>query len=376
MRVVVVETTTGKVVGDLRFSEPPGWGFGLNQAGAWEAAVSLADVDKTYLWSLLDFWRYSWAVASGNQVLQCGPAIAASYTDDTSATLRVTGAGIWALFNAKRLAVNPSWTSATSVTTPAADINLGPFSLHTIAKQLVVGDLSRPGHSLPIVTPANITGIDTRWYPGYELAPVGQRLQELTQVEQGPEVEFRPEWTDSTQTAIQWRMRIGNPYLGQLGYPHAFDYGRGLTQVDVELDGSALVTAHFTKGEGTDRAMLYGYAEDVSLVNAGWPALEDADSDHTSASDQNTLNGWATGHLNTYGSQVQIHAITMRMDGTDGQGKATGSPTLDLISAGDNATLNIRGHRLLPDGQIGVRILGIEAGPDINTAKLTVQEIR
>lgn len=369
-------TVTGQIVGDIPFIGTPSWSFGVDLDGSWGVTVRISDVGKAYLLSLLDMWRYSWGIAWGGMLMQCGPATAANIPDDANGTAQIAGTGIWGLLTAKRLVISSAWSPSTPVTDPVADVNIGPTSLHTIAKRLVLEDLSRTGHDLPIVLPDDIDGVNSRNYYGYELAPVGQRLHELTQVDGGPEVEFRPRWVDDNQTAVQWYMRIGNPSLGQLGYPHAFDYPKGVIQLPVSIDASLMTMAHFTKGAGTDRTMQVGYDTDPTLINAGWPALEDADANHTSATEQDTLDGWAAAYVSTYNAPVTVNNLIVRLDGTDGEGNPTGSPTLDLVSAGDNAQVTTKNHSLLPDGALGMRILSIENGSDATTAKLNVQEIR
>lgn len=371
-RLFVAETVTGKIVRDMPFVGYPQWSYGLNQAGALSLKVPIGPIDKTELRSLLDYWRLSWGLSWGNHIWQCGPVVTYRYGDaEGPPTIDVGCAGIWALFSSKRVIANPSWTGV-SLAEPAADVALTNLSLHTIAKRLVQNDLARNGN-LPIVLPSDITGTQERNYPGYDMAHVGERLAQLTQVIDGPEVEFRPEYTDSTRTYMQWTMRTGNPRLGNLGLPHAWDYGRALTHVDEDGDGSKQQFRTFVRGNGMERALLIGHFEDTSLVGLGWPMLESIDGNHSSATEITTLSGWAQADVQTYRRGTNTWSARVRIDGTDGRGRRTGAPALDIVSVGDNATLNMRDHRWIPDGLYGQRILAVSSGGDLATAQLGLQ---
>lgn len=378
-RLFVASTVSGTVVADVPFVGNPQWGARLNEVGSLQVDVPLGGtgIDKADLDGYVASWRWTWGLAYGSCIVQAGPVVGERY-DGTSQHTTIAATGLWGLFSGKRVLVNPAWSPGLHWEQATYDVILDG-SLHTIAKRLIETDLSRTGHQLPIVLPEDIAGTAQRTYYGYDLAYVGARLQELTQVDDGPEVEFRPEWTDSTHSAIQWRMRIGNPRLGQLGYPHAWDYGQALTTVGVDTDGSTQTFGHWCKGDGMERTTTGSYVEDRSLVdgvggNYGWPMLEDVDSDHSSARDFLTLRGWSTAYVATHHYGTRLLSATVRVDGTDGQGHQTGSPSLDVITSGDNARLTVRGHRRLPDGTYSQRILGLGPGPDLSTVALTLQE--
>ncbi|MGB3443897.1 MAG: hypothetical protein WBA97_34600 [Actinophytocola sp.] len=372
-RLFAAETVTGRIIEDIPLVGTPQWNYGINQAGALQVTVPIGAIHKQTLRALLDYWRISWGLSWGSHIFQAGPVVTSRFNDaEGPPTLSVGAAGIWSLFTTKRVLANPAWVG-TNLAAAEADVNLTSLSLHTIAKRLVQNDMTRNG-SLPIVLPADIAGTAERTYPGYDMAYVGERLAQLTQVIDGPEVEFRPEYTDDTRTAIRWKMRIGNPRLGNLGLPHAWDYGRGaLTHVDEDSDGSQQQFRVWARGNGMERSLLYGYHADTSLVAAGWPQLDGIDNDHSSATETATLNGWARADVETYRTPVVKLAARIRLDGRDGRGQATGSPAVSEVEVGDNAAFNVRDHRWLPDGEYGQRIIGVSSGGDFQTAQLTLQ---
>jgi hypothetical protein len=165
-------------------------------------------------------------------------------------------------------------------------------------------------------------------------------------------------------------MMIGNPRLGQLGYPHVFDYGHALAALSVTVDGTAMTFRHLARGSGQDRSLVYGDSgADDALINAGFPALANADSDHASTGDVNLLNSYATATQATYRTAVRSFTATCRVDGNDV------SPALTALSVGDTAIFSVRRHSALPDGDYPVRILQLASGPDSSTYAMTVHSI-
>lgn len=376
-RVFVASTTTGAIVADMPWTGVPRWDYRLNVAGGLTVTVPLGAVDRADLDELTTPWRWTWGYAWGSHILQAGPVVTDRYADQQGPpTIDVGCTGLWNIWN-RRVLLNPSWAEGQNVADPAADRTLTGLTLRTIAKRLIQGDLSRTGHSLPVALPADdAPGTNERSYPGYDLAMVGERLSQLTQVINGPEVEFRPRFTSSARTAIEWEMRVGSPRLGQLGYPHAWDYGQALANVDYDRDGSNQTFGHFERGNGMERGLLSAYQDDkilVGLSQYAWPDLETVGMSSTSDTDTANLQAKADGYVATHSRPVITWSATVRIDGTNGQGYPTRSPSLDVIRAGDNATFHLEGHRRIADGTYTRRILGASSGPTLDTANLVLQ---
>lgn len=392
--VRVFETRTGRVAGTIPYLGVPQWSRGINTAGSWRVTVPL-DTDELpldFLNGVTDPWLWSWAICQGTKVWQAGPVIGESYDGGTTTTF--TGGGLLKLFTDKRVLVNPTRASLSGVTALDADTLFGPsgyvptiggtvpagnqdLSLHTIAKRLIQQDISTPGRELPIVFPADIAGDSAREYPGYDLASLGQRLMELSQVINGPEFEFAPEFVDTqSKQYIQWNMRIGNPYLGNLGFAHYWEYRKALVDTKFDTDGGYRITRDFERGNGMSRDLVIGFAD---APIGGAPAemiLENVGSDHTSASDTATLNAWATATVagGAVGSPTLQHVV--RLAGDDGSGFATGSPKLAEVDPGDNCTAvysDTRPHPRLGGGTVAARIIDMSNGSDDATANLGCQ---
>jgi hypothetical protein len=349
-RLFVASTVTGQIVyRDMPFVGSPRWTYGLNLNGGLTPTVPLSAVTKGDFEELSQPWRWSWGLAYGSHILQYGPCVTDRYTDqDGPPTAEVGCTGLWGLW-AKRILIDPWWSEGRNVADPLADSVYNNLTLRTIAKRLVQSDLIRAGHGLPIVLPDDDpAGTNQRTYPGYDLATIGERLTQLTQVIDGP----------------------------QLGYPHSWDYGKALSHVDYDRDGSHMTMGHFERGNGMERGLLSAYQDDKSLVNVSsypWPDLETVGSSSTSVTEQSTLQAAADGQVATYARPIVTWSATVRMDGTNGQGRVTRSPSIDQLSVGDNATFQLTGHRRIADGTYQRRILGVSNGPNLYSAQLTLQ---
>jgi hypothetical protein len=360
---VAYSTTSGRIVGpaELPLAEPPTWTRQINNNGTWSVKVKLGNDtwSPDQLRSIAAPFRFSVAVFWGDYGCQGGP-LTSYRVDDTAGTVTYSGGGLWSLLN-RRLLHNPAWNPATAqITDPTADQTING-QLWDIAAALVRNSTSwthRPGSGLPLDIPADSgTGTATRNYLGYNLVSCGQRLQELTQDDGGPDVDFAPYRVIGSNT-IRHRMAVGKPYVTQTGSPVMFDYGTSLQGLSIDGDGSNVATSAWVKGVGNERLQLSGMASSTTLTDTGFPALDFVDSAHTSAPEQATLNGWAAADLALYGRSVETWKATVRADGT--------SP-LGSYDCGYFATYNVTQHPWQPDGQYLTRILGLGSGPEANT---------
>lgn len=397
VQVYVFETRTGRVIGTVPFQGNPRWSNGLNVSPTWSVDVrlrgkaddgGLAPLD---LEGITDPWRYSWAIAQGAQIWEAGPSI--GETHNGGSTTSISGGGIWKFLTDKRLLLNPARAVLSDVSSTDADLNFGPsgwvpvsggpvlagnrdLSLHTIAKRIVQVPLNAVGGNLPIVFPADIAGDAQREYPGYDLASPGSRLQQLTQVENGPEVWFQPEFVDPlTKQAIQWRMRIGNPNLGNLNWPWSWDQGKALVSLDqYSTDGGNVSRRDWERGNGMNRDLITGFAD--SPLNPSDPGdllIETVGGDHTSATEQDTLDSWAANAVATNGKPIPAMTVQVRTAGDDGSGFVTRSPHQAGVFLGDNGRFEVKDDIRHPDGTYYGRIIGRAQGDTADMMTLTIQ---
>jgi len=123
-------------------------------------------------------------------------------------------------------------------------------SLRTIAKRLVQQACSHPSADLPIDYEPDFEGDHEREYPGSNMKLVGEALSELTAVEGGPDITFRPKWGEDRKH-VRWAMLTGDPEIRQAGHPHYWDVSvpdPHATVVSLERDGSDLSSRDFQTG--------------------------------------------------------------------------------------------------------------------------------
>jgi hypothetical protein len=118
-----------------------------------------------------------------------------------------------------------------------------------------------------------------------------------------------------------------------------------------------------------------GNAQDLGLVTAGFPLLEDVNGDHTNVVDLPTATSYAQQWVDTYQYPVNTPGASVRVNALDLTGRLTGSPTLDQISVGDTAAFTVQGHRRIPDGTYTYRIIGVTNGATYDDAVLTLQPV-
>lgn len=358
---LVYHTTTGQVFRELQLAELPAWEAQLNDTGGWSIACPLGQDPDQDAW-LREFapfpYRFSVAIVlGGDTVVQAGPNTAYQPDEEPSssgvAMLRVGGKGVWQILN-KRVLVNAAWNpAATRLTDISADITL-TYSLPTIAREIVNHSINKsfvPGSNLPIDLPSQVAGTETRTYHGYEMIAAGQRLQELTQVDQGPDVVFQPYLiTSGGNRYVRHRMLIGAPYLTGPGVALQFDYNSSLVKLAVASNSDGFATSSFVRGTGNETGQLYGYAINSGLINQGWPLLDEVDSGHTSASVQSTLDSWAAANIALSGTLPEQWRATVLADT---------SPRAGEYGPGHFATYNVVGHHWLIDSMYTQRLLSV-----------------
>lgn len=308
-------------------------------------------------------------VMEGTRILEAGPIWGWDY-DDANGMLTVIAAGMWSIFDHRIV------MGAISSGYAAWEQTWSALSLGTIAKRLVELAETHVGGELPIVLPDDVTAADdedhTRTYNGYSVATVRDRINELMNVEGGPDIAFEPRLT-TDGLAVEWVMRVGDPLLTQSGDDFVWDSRapRGpVAGLSVHRDASAQAERAWATGFGMETSLLMSRAEPSNigapdLRDAGFPLTERVD-EHSTVESQSRLNAHARSSLRS--SLRPWMTWTMTVD-------ATVSPTLGSYRPGDwakvyvetrQSTPGVRPHRLLrhflPTGYHRARIVKIAGG--------------
>lgn len=369
-------TTTGQVVDELPLAVLPTWLQQINADGSWSVTTKVASaaqagdpentlLPKTYLRNITDTWRMSVAICFGSggrvgdYICQAGPLTARRGSSEQDRTMQFGGAGLWGLL--RMLMQIDSGSAVADEFVPGQDSTYDG-TLRDIAIQILSNANARNAMPIDIPTVSG-GGSDTRTYFGYDLVSAGQRLQELTQVENGPDVLLKPYFSDSGH--IRHKALIGNPTLSTSGNPLVFDYPGSITTLLTAEDASAFRNTTYERGNGTAYTTLVAASVDPSLLGAGWPVVEVTDSNHTDVTEQDTLQQWADGQQSLYGEAIETWALSVKMDDED-------SP-FGTYDVGAPGLFNVVDHFWIEDGLYNKKILGMQGTGTPNQIQLLLQ---
>lgn len=358
--MLIADTLTGEIKADVAPKGEPSYSRKIGDKGSVGVSVSLDSAPN----ASVDFHTYtrpgmySWIVAFGDRIAQAGP-VWTYQVSDNDRTLDVSCGGLLSLF-ARRVTRNPN--GHTAIVDPSEDLTYTGLSLRGIMRQLVADNMAQQHYALPVVLPAAEAGTAERTYYGYSLKSIADNMKDLSEVINGPEFDFAPEFTSGGKF-LQWSLLIGNPMLGDQQSNAVWDYGAErapVGHIDVDVDGSAApVTRVWVKGEGTERAMRSGFAEDTSLVAQGYPATDYVDGDHTTATVQQTLEDYADADLRDFRYPMEKWSCDVHIAETAGMEHA---PALGNWQLGDAPMFAVDRHPWLPRDTYRRRILGYSNG--------------
>lgn len=181
----------------------------------------------------------------------------------------------------------------------AYDTNLSGLSYGTIAKRYVELVRAWPGGAIPMQLPADELGTYVRNVAAIDLKKVRALIDALSNVENGPDIAFRPRWA-ADGLGIYWEMQHGTVTTPRLGStdPSLIRWTVGAQQggafdLEVEEDGTALAEEVFAAGGRSNDRVLIARGRDTALADAGFPLLQAADTAHSDVSDQTTMQSYA-----------------------------------------------------------------------------------
>lgn len=225
----------------------------LNRDGALDISVALPMVDPitgvavdlpNVLVPGRDFLGWVEKRGSVETIIEAGPIWGDPFSFPSES--RIVASGLWSYFDHRYvLPVLLPGQLPRHVTT-----KLSGLSLRTIVKRLVQQACSHPNAALPIDFEDDFLGDHEREYPGSDRKTVGEALEELTGVENGPDITFRPKWGEDRRH-VRWELRTGDPELSQEGHAHYWDVSvpdPHASITSLNRDGSQLTSRDFQVG--------------------------------------------------------------------------------------------------------------------------------
>jgi hypothetical protein len=260
--------------------------------------------------------------------------------------LQLGGTGFWPLLR-KIMQVASTWDGTSLAQGDGADTSY-TSSMAGIAYQMLVNANTRAGLPLDLVANTD-TGTVTEAYFGYDLTSAGQRLQELTQMANGPDILLKPYLTGNGY--VRHTALIGQPTLVLAGRPLVFDYPGNCTSILPTDDGTNQATTTYVKGNGVEYATLWASASS-DLTSSGWPLLEITDTSHSDVTDHTTLQSWADADEAFATNPTDTWAVAVQQADVD--------YPFGSYDPGVPATYNVLNHCWLPDGAYSRRVLGLQ----------------
>ncbi len=272
------------------------WSDSVNEVGSMDAKV--VDDGRPGMRDAIRPYGSIIAALDGSAVLHAGYVTAYRY-DRAARTYSVTAGG-GATVLAKRLVLNKNlrarWADGTVLVdedNPPGDWTLTATGSYSDLISALVSETETWG-ALPI-TPAAPTGGDkTRTWDCWDLATVLDRIQDIGDLENGPEWRFDPVLSDDwTISFAQVTSADGGEIVDHSWRWNALLPGAGVTLGDEDVDGGLMASACYATGGRDEDNLLVAHAADSTLTGMGWPLLQTANRSHTSVSVLKTLQSYA-----------------------------------------------------------------------------------
>lgn len=145
--------------------------------------------------------------------------------------------------------------------------------------------------SLPISLPAIQGGTShERTYQCWDLSTVSERIGDIADLEDGPEIRFDPILAGD---GIRFQLNVGDPEI--IDTTHRWNLnlpGQHIMLTDFDADGDDITNEAYAIGGKTDDRVLVARRKGDSLRSQGWPLLQTYDGSHTSVSETATLQSY------------------------------------------------------------------------------------
>lgn len=339
------------------------WAIGVNADDSITCSVpARAAVTETLdVWGSTTLARNGLLAVVDNEPVAAGPIWKRSYKQ--GGMIDLTAGGLRSYWSRRVLLPvdargNPLVDPVTGDPVTAYDTNLSGLSLGTIAKRYV--ELARlwPGGEIPMILPDDEAGSAERNVAAIELKKIRVLLDNLSDVEGGPEIAFRVRWAEDG-LGIYWEMQTGTTATPRLGNPDpdlvqwTIGAKSGAFGLEIEEDGTGMAEEVFAGGGRSGDRAIIAQGRDTTLYDAGFPLLQDVDTSHSDVVLDETMQsyadrGAALGKFSASSWKMKVRA------------RELGSPRLGDYWAGDMATLVVdEAEPVLPAGPVVRRIASI-----------------
>ncbi|NKG22201.1 hypothetical protein [Paeniglutamicibacter terrestris] len=246
------------------------WERGFNHVFGGSTSLVLSDPDVAATAGLTDTYpaQRLIIVDYDDVVVYAGLIRRARYVRDTRA-LSLTHEDIWSLWDARLISEVRDQNIVNWKKTYSG------LEYDTIIKRIIQLAVAGSGRNVPMVYEDDYTGGRTRTYYGYNMDTALDAMEEIMDLSDGPDVDFRPEWDGAG--GIRFTLRTGDLSLNtiEVNFSAPETPASGLW---IETDASEVATQMFAVGEGSGQRTAKSpgmlVRESASSNIADYPALE------------------------------------------------------------------------------------------------------
>lgn len=349
------------------------WRIGVNADDSTSCTIKADSVDAklTYAWEASQLARNGLLVVVDNVPVAAGPIWKRSFSNGE---ISLTGGGLRSYWDRRVLLpvaarsqplVNPDGSPNTGL-----DTNLSGLSYGTIAKRYIQLARLWPGGAIPMQLPADELGSYERNVAGIELKKLRGLIDNLTKVENGPDIEFRPRW-NVEGSSIYWEMRHGSVSHPRLGNddPSLISWSTGgesgAFDLSIDEDATGMAEEVFAVGGRSADRVIASSARSTKLYDDGYPLLQGVDTSHSSVSEQTTMDGYAAEGARLGGFSASMWSMSVRSN--------EGLPLGDYW-IGDTARIDVADHMVLADGAYTRRIAQISGDAEGDSFQIVFAE--
>lgn len=323
------------------------------------------------LWASTTLARNGLLAVVDDEPVAAGPIWRRRYSSKTG-HLSLTAGGLRSYWNKRVLLpvaarATPLVNLATGDPDTSLDFTASGLEYGTIAKRYMQLVMAWPGGAVPVRFPADRVGTREKTVAAIDLKQVGKLIDDLSNLEKGPDFAFRPRWA-SDGLGIYWEFQHGTDAAPRLGSTDAANTkwtigaaGGSAFDLEVDEDASDMASQFWVAGGGSSDKVVVARAESYVLPSAGFPLLEGLDTGRSELKLQATAQNYAEQGVNLGRYAASFWSMKVRAH-------EKGAPVLGDYWLGDMATVTIdRTEPVFPPGDYQRRIASI-SGDEKNKA--------
>lgn len=289
------------------------WSDSINQAGTMSATVAC---DGTDLSGALRPYGTVLAATCAGRVLHAGYVTKVT-PDPESQTVAVSAGGGLTILE-KRLVLNRAliteWRDGTVLIDEENPPGAWVLELRGTYRDIVRGLLAETmaWGALPIsLPPVDGGSAHERTYNCWDLATVYDRVSDIGDLEDGPEIRLDPSVSGG---ALTFALRVEDEIVDHRWRWSLTAPGQGIGAGRADLDGALMCTQSFGTAGKNDDTLLVAHATGGSLESMGWPVLQVANTSHTTISVLATLQSYVRADVAAGDSPQETASVTVPLD--------------------------------------------------------------